>query len=65
MFKIIFGIIKWFILILLVIFLLSFPILVFNENPFIFYWDASKTIWELFKDSNFFEKLWDLIKSKF
>ncbi|KKN14403.1 hypothetical protein LCGC14_0996530 [marine sediment metagenome] len=65
MFKIMFKIIRWIILILLVLFLFSFPILVFNENPFTFYWDSLKTILELFKESNPIETIWDLIKSKF
>jgi len=65
MFKLIFKIIKWFILIILAIFLLAFPIIVFDKNPFDFYGDAIKTIWDFFKDSNFFGNLWDLIKSKF
>ena len=65
MFKLIFKIIKWLILILIVAFLLVFPLFVFDENPFTFYWDALKVIWELFKNSNSWDGLWDLIKSKF
>jgi len=65
MFKLVFKIIKWFILILLAIFLLGFPLIVFDTNPFIFYWDVIKTIWEFSKDSNFFGNLWGLIQAKF
>ncbi len=65
MFKLIFKIIKWTILLLLVIFLLAFPLIVFDKNPFIFYWDSIEIIWDFFRDSNFFGNLWDLIKSKF
>jgi len=65
MFKLIFQIIKWTILTALAIFLLVFPILVFDKNPFYFYWDSIEVLWDLFKDSNIFENLWELIKSKF
>ena len=65
MFKLIFKIIRWAILIFLIAFLLIFPIIVFDKNPFIFYWDSIKMIWEFFKSSNSLENLWDLIKSKF
>jgi len=64
MFRIIFRIIKWIILISLVAFLLIFPLFVFDKNPFVFYWDSLKILLELFRDTNSLDGVWDLIKSK-
>lgn len=57
MFKLIFGIIKWAIRILVLILLLVFPIIVFNEDPFTFYWDKIVILFEVIKNSDAVEKV--------
>ena len=62
MFKLIFGIIKWSIRLLVLILLLIFPIIVFNEDPFTFYWDKILILWEVVKESHAMEKVIEFFK---
>jgi|GEM_PF-5598408 len=62
MFKLIFGIIKWSIRLLVLILLLIFPIIVFNEDPFTFYWDKILILWEVVKESHAIEKVIEFFK---
>jgi len=62
MFKLIFGIIKWSIRLLVLILLLVFPIIVFNEDPFTFYWDKILILWEVVKESHAIEKVIEFFK---
>jgi len=62
MFKLIFGIIKWSIRLLVLILLLVFPIIVFNEDPFTFYWDKILILWEVVKESHAMEKVIEFFK---
>jgi len=57
MFKLIFGIIKWSIRILALILLLTFPIIVLNQDPFTFYWDKTLLIWEYLSKYECVEKV--------
>lgn len=49
----IFKIIKWIIRISILLAIILYPLIVLRVNPFIFYWEKLKLLWEIIKNFPF------------
>jgi len=63
-FKFIFAIIRWVISVIILLAIILFPIIIYNANPFTFYWDRIIILWDLLTSQGFFERVIGIFKSK-
>ena len=61
-FKLVFAIIRWVISVVILLAIILFPIVIYEMNPFTFYWDKINIFWDIVTTQGLFSKLIGIFK---